>query len=99
MESLDDRRAAHDVGVGLDRRLHLGVDKVDHRVVLEDVHLLDARDVVHADALERVLQTLIVGVVRSGVLRLLLPADGACGNESKNSSVACSARGGGGGPR
>ena len=54
-------------------RRTLGVVEVDDgAIVLEEVDLLDRRDVVHAQALERVLQPFVVGGGRL-VDRLLLP--------------------------
>ena len=42
--------------------LTLGVVEVDHRpIVLEEVNLLDSRDVVHPQTLQSILQPLIVG--------------------------------------
>mmetsp|Transcript_3109 Transcript_3109/g.9817 ORF Transcript_3109/g.9817 Transcript_3109/m.9817 type:complete len:212 (-) Transcript_3109:2310-2945(-) len=68
---------AHHIGVCRDGSLHLGVVEVHHHaVVLEEVDLLNGGDVVHAQALERVLKSL---VVRGGsfVDGLLLPPDRA----------------------
>lgn len=53
--------------------LTLGVNEVDDGVILEDVHLLNARDSVHAQALQGVLQPLVVSGGRL-VDGLLLPA-------------------------
>ena len=72
LELLGLGRAGHDVGVGGDGRLHLGVGEVDHVVVFEDVHLLDAGDDVDAQALEGVREALVVG--GGGLVQsLLLP--------------------------
>jgi hypothetical protein len=53
-------RTTNDVGVGCDGSLHLRVSEVDDSVLLKDINLLDSGDGVHAEALESVLQALVV---------------------------------------
>lgn len=67
----------------------LGVDEVDDLIALEDVDLLNAGDGVHAQALERALQALVVR--GSGLVhRLLLPVQR---RRAARCGVACGARG------
>ena len=44
----------------------VGLGVVDHRILLEDVHLLDAGDLLHAQTLDGVIQTLVA--VRRGLV-------------------------------
>lgn len=63
--------ARDNVGVGMDRRLDPRVGKVDDILALEEVHLLNAGDLVHAQALEGALQLLVIhtgGLAGDGLL-------------------------------
>lgn len=63
--------AADHVGVGSDVRLNLGVLEVDDlSVFLEEIDLLDGRNVIHPEALKRALKTLVVRGSRFAALLL-----------------------------
>jgi len=77
MKETNSSMTSDDVGVCGDRCLHLRAREVDHAARLrEHVHLLDARDAVHAQALQLCLKLLVIGCV-ARVLGALRAAGGA----------------------
>ena len=53
--------ATDNVGIGSDGSLHLWVAEVDDgSIILEEVHLFDSGNIVHTQAFQSILQTLII---------------------------------------
>merc|ERR1719201_10402 len=61
LQSLVLSSATDNVGIGSDRSLNLGGAEVDNgSIILEEVHLFDSGNIVHAQAFQSILQTLVI---------------------------------------